>query len=191
MMTRLVLSLAALCSLAGTVIAADAPAPALPILALDPPPPPSIWKGLYVGSEIFAISRKGTKGAFGGDAFAGYDRVFPNNVVLGVQGSVGYAPNLYGHSFVRGYDFAALDARVGYAMGRLTPYLTTGLILAKANTGPGLGFSTSDSVNALLGTPGTLEAAPRVGAGVAYALTPNLSFDLGVSVGRGAAAAFP
>ena len=42
-----------------------------------------------------------------------------------------------------------------------------------------------------MGGDGGLYAAPRVGAGFAYALTPDTSVSLGVSVGRGLAGGFP
>lgn len=181
--------------LATTAAAADAPY--LPSLAVEPPPPPSIWQGLHVGSEIFAIGHLGGKGAggrgggFGGDVFAGYDTVLPNRLVLGIQGSAGYAPSLFGGSALRGYDFATVDAKLGYDLGRLMPYFTGGVLLAKPNLGPALSPSTSEAVSALLGGPGTVEAAGRVGAGVAYAITPSLSVDVGVSVIKGPPALLP
>ena len=72
-------------------------ASSLPLFAqnLQPKPQdPSIWSGLYVGSEVFAISGKGVKGGFGGGGFIGYDHVFANDVVVGVRADVGYSPSL-------------------------------------------------------------------------------------------------
>src|SRR5580692_3507695 len=100
---RPVLVLTALLALGSAVQADSPPSPALPSLALDPlAPPPSIWKGLYVGTDIFFESVKGSKGLVGGGAFIGYDKRFDNNLVLGVQASTGYAPSLFQHSGVRG-----------------------------------------------------------------------------------------
>ena len=72
-------------------------------------------------------------------------------------------------------------------MGRFTPYLAAGLIVARPVAGGGLAGSGpgADRFNDLLNGSGELYAAPRVGAGVAYALTPNTSVSFGVSVGRG------
>lgn len=176
----------------GTAAASAASLPTLPLLAADPPPPPSIWQGFHVGSEVFAISRSGGRGGgFGGDVYAGYDKALPNHFVLGVQGGVGYSPALFGQGLVKGYDFGVVDARLGYDLGRVMPYMTGGLVLARPHLGPGLSPSMSDAASALLGGTGNLDAAPRVGAGIAYAITPNLSIDVGVSVGRGPAALSP
>ena len=78
-------------------------------------------------------------------------------------------------------------------MGRFTPFATAGLIVARPVTGGNLAGTSDDGINELMNGSGSLYAAPRVGAGVAYALTPNTSVSLGVSVGRGLAsgAGFP
>ena len=81
----------------GVVRAGRRPADVVPSppasLALDPQaPPPSIWKGLYVGTDVVVAGAKGSKPFFGGDAYVGYDQHFDNNLVLGVQASTGYAP---------------------------------------------------------------------------------------------------
>ena len=46
----------------------------LPTLALNSQQALSPWTGLYAGTEVFAISRKGSKGLVGGGAFIGYNR---------------------------------------------------------------------------------------------------------------------
>ncbi len=168
-----------------------AAAPALPSMALDPQVPESLYHGLYVGTEIFGVSGRGIKGGAGGDVYAGYDRILGNGVILGLQGATGYGPALLGRPGLKGFDFGEASARVGYAMGRLTPFVTAGLLVAKPITGPGLAGNTTDSFNDLLNGSGNLIAAPRVGAGFAYALTGNTSIEFGVSVGRGLAAGFP
>ena len=185
MMRRLVLSLVGL-AWAG---AAQAATPALPTLALDPQPPSSIWNGLYVGTEIVGVSsrgfgRKGAHGGFGGAILAGYDHEFANNIVLGVQASAGYMPLAFPFGRARGYNYAATDVKVGYDMGRWMPYLTTGVVLAKPNTGPGMGYIASDSVNDLINGTANLKAAARVGAGVEYAITNTLHVGVAVSFAR-------
>jgi opacity protein-like surface antigen len=149
---------------------------------------PSIWRGLYVGSEVFATAQKGSKGAFGGAAVAGYNHVFANNVVVGVEATTGYAPYSIQHNPRQGYDFAAADVKVGYEMGRLTPYVSTGFVLAKPNFGPTPGyFGGMNAANDLFNSPGALRGAVSVGAGFDYAVNNNLSVGLGVSMiqGRG------
>ena len=64
----------------------------IPPVQVDPHPAPSIWSGLYVGSGVTFAAIKGSKGAFGGDVFAGYDKHFDNNFVLGVKFDTGFAP---------------------------------------------------------------------------------------------------
>ena len=167
--------------------AADSQAVTLPTLALDPSPPPSLWTGLYVGTEIFAISAKGHKGLIGGAVDAGYNREFANNIVLGVKGSTGFSPGWgWGrHGTFKGFDYAETSALVGYDMGRLMPYVTAGLVLDKAHFGPGNGFQGMDSFNNLFNERGDLQAAGRVGAGVVYAVTPDIHVGLEVSVVNG------
>jgi opacity protein-like surface antigen len=176
----------ALCALAWPLPPASA-ATTLPSLALDPPPPPSspsFWSGLYVGSEVFAIAGNGSKGHVGGAAQIGYDHEFANRLVVGVDAVSGYSPALFGFGPVRGFDFAATDMMVGYDMGRWMPYVTTGVVLAKPIVGPGANYvDASQSTNNLFNAPGSLRAAPTVGAGVDYAVTPNL--HVGVSVSGG------
>jgi opacity protein-like surface antigen len=167
------------------------PGKPLPTLALNPQPAPSLWTGLYVGTEVFAISRKGSKGLFGGDAFAGYDHQFANNVVLGVQASAGFAPGWSSASRFKGFDFAAADVKLGYPVGRLMPYVTAGLALEKAHLGPGGGFQGSESLNALLRQGGELHAATRVGVGVDYAVTNNLTVGVAVHAFNGAGPLVP
>ena len=113
---------------------------------------PSIWKGLYVGSDVFssAGSQRLERRSSAASAFVGYDRHFDNNLVLGIQASTGFAPFSIQHSPFKGYDYGEVSAKVGYEMGRVTPYLTTGIVLARPNGTPGAGYlSPTDSANNL------------------------------------------
>jgi opacity protein-like surface antigen len=183
---RSVLVLAALLA-AGSAAEADPAIPTLPTLALDPQaPPPSIWKGLYAGTDIFFSAGRGSKGLVGGGGFVGYERHLDNNLVLGVQASVGYAPFSLQHSPFKGYDYGELSAKVGYQMGRLTPYLTTGIALTKPNGNPGEGYlSAADSANNLFNGATNLSATGIFGGGVDYALTNNTTIGIGAVVGTG------
>ena len=192
MLARSVLAFTALCGLAAAAQADDLPAPTLPMLALNPPqlnapappPQPSPWSGLTVGTDVFAISGfgKGSKGGFGGDGFFGYDHEFADNVIVGIVASAGYAPNLLRHRSVAGYDFASTDVKVGYDMGRFMPYLTAGVALAKPNIVGHNGFtSTSDSINDLF-EGANPKAFTTVGAGFDYAVTNNVTMGVHVSV---------
>ena len=150
--------------------------------------PESIYHGLYVGTEVFGVGGHGIKGGFGGDVYGGYERLLQGGLLVGLQGSTGYSPALLGRPGLRGFDFGEASAQVAYPMGRLTPFLTAGVIVARPVTGNNLAGTSGDGIDELMNGSGSLYAAPRVGAGVAYALTPNTSVSLGVSVGRGPAA---
>ncbi|MBV9703094.1 MAG: hypothetical protein JO163_10220 [Methylobacteriaceae bacterium] len=168
---------------------------ALPTLALDPQPPPSIWSGFYVGTEMFAVAlrgAKGTKGLVGGAVTAGYNHEFANNLIVGIDTATGYAPTWFRRGPFRGFDYGAADVRIGYDLGRLTPYVTTGLVLAKPNFSPHAGyFGGSDSFNNLFNSAGDLRGSGTVGAGFDYAVTNRLHMGLGISVGTGNALVVP
>ncbi len=192
-------------ALASAALGADAP---LPTFVAVPPPsallpagtagaglstslaapladPESAWHGLYVGTEVFGVGGRGVRGGFGGDVYAGYERALQSGLVVGVQGATGYTPSILGRAGLRGFDFGEVSTQAAYPMGRFTPFLAAGLIVARPVVGGGLGGTGHDGLNELLNGSGELYAAPRVGAGVAYALTPNTSLSFGVSVGRG------
>jgi opacity protein-like surface antigen len=168
-----------------------ASAPSLPSLALDPEAP-SPWAGLYVGGEVTAAFAKGAKPGFGGAAFAGYNHEFSNNLVIGVEGSTGYEPNVFAHSPYRGFDFGETSVRVGYDMGRFMPYVTAGVVLAKpVSFGVPAYTGATDSMNALFAPGGDLRAFGTVGAGFDYAVTDKLTFGMEVRTGTGRGPVFP
>ena len=165
-----------------------APAPqTLPSLALDPQaPPPSIWKGLYVGTDLFFSGGRHQKGLVGGGGFVGYDRRFDDNLVIGVEASTGFAPFSLQHGPFRGYDYAEVSGKVGYEMGRVTPYLTAGIALARPNGAPGAGYlSPTDSANAVFNGGGGVGGSGVFGAGFDYALTGNTTIGVAAVVGTG------
>jgi opacity protein-like surface antigen len=188
---RLALAFAAL-ALAPPASAADLPTQqSLPSLAADPETQAPNWKGFYVGTELAVASFKGAKGAAGGDVFAGYDHTFDNNLVLGVRFSTGYDPWVFPSGPYRGFDFAETSVKLGYEMGRLTPYVVTGAALAwPTNFGGGLA-DPGATVNGLFAGPGALQAVGTVGAGVDYAVTNNLHVGLEAVVGNSPVGATP
>lgn len=192
MLAKAFLSAAAFCGLVVSAQADNLATPSLPVFARDPQidtpasaPQSSPWSGLTVGSEVFAVAVKGAKGGFGGAGFASYDHEFANNLIVDIEGTAGYSPNLDRYSRIKGYDFASTDITVGYDMGRLVPYFTAGVTLAKATTLDPRGFTTtSDSLNDLFAASNP-KAFTRVGAGFDYAINNHLSMGLRVSVSRG------
>ena len=126
---------------------------------------------------------KGSKPFYGGEAYVGYDHRFDNNLVLGVQASTGYAPYLAFNGPLKGFDYAEVSAKAGYEMGRLTPYLTVGVALARpTSTAPGF-FGAADSMNNVFNGSTDLAASGVIGAGFDYAINNNTSVGLLAKVG--------
>lgn len=186
----------ALCGLGLPARADDTPAapptattPKLPSFAMNPQAPwtaagepaTSPWTGFYVGSEVFAASVKGKKGLAGGSAFVGYNREFENNLVLGIEGSAGFAANSFKHGPYVGYDFAATNMKLGYDMGRLLPFVTAGFAFAKPTSSRFSGAG--DSLNDLFNSSSNIRGAGMVGAGFDYMVTDKLTVGVAVSAG--------
>ena len=173
--------------------AAANPQTTLPSLAADPQTQAPNWSGFYVGAGVEGSFAKGAKSAFGGDVYAGYDHVFDNNVVLGARFSTGFSPWAVPGSRFQGMDFAETSVKMGYEMGRLTPYVMTGVALARpAFSGGGIA-NMSDSLNGVFGGPGELQAVGTAGVGFDYAITNNLHVGMEATVthGQGGPALLP
>lgn len=187
------LSLLLACGIGTQAHAAASPAaanldqPSLPTFALTAPPTdPSPWAGLYLGTEVFGISGgKGVKGGFGGGGYAGYNRELDNGIVVGVQGSVGYIPGLYKHAAVTGWSYGATDVTVGYDMGRLMPFVTAGVGLARPHFRSSGYGGVNNAANDLFNSTGDLRAFETVGAGFAYKVTERLTVELAVQAFHG------
>ena len=172
---------------AAPALAADLPNQAsssLPSLAADPVTQAPSWSGFYVGAGVEAVAFKGAKAQFGGDVYGGYDRRFDNNVVLGVRFSTGYSPWAFPGGAYRGFNFGEADVKLGYAMGRLTPYVIAGAALARPSYGADFG-DLGQSVNGLFSGPGAVQAGGTAGFGFDYALTNNVTVALEARVSNG------
>jgi opacity protein-like surface antigen len=172
---------------AAPALAADLPnltASSLPSLAADPQTQAPNWSGFYVGAGVDVVSFKGAKAQAGGEVFGGYDHRFDNNVVLGVRFSTGYSPWALPSGPYRGFSFGETDVKLGYAMGRLTPYVVTGVALARPSYGADFG-DLSQSVNGLFSGPGAVQAVGTAGVGFDYALTNNITVGLEARVSNG------
>src|ERR1700722_758766 len=112
---------ALLAAFSAPALAADLPT--LPSTAISQPAEPD-WKGFYIGSGVSFSAVKGAKGQVGGDIFAGYDHVYSNGVVLGVQFDTGYDPWVLSKN-MKGFDFATTSVKLGYRKGSLTHSLGT------------------------------------------------------------------
>ena len=168
-------------ALPAAAFAADLPN--LPSTAAAQPAEPD-WSGFYIGSGVSLSTLRGAKGQIGGDIFAGYDHVFSNGVVLGVQFDTGYDPWVLPNR-MRGFDFATGSVKLGYEMGRFTPWVTTGVGLAKTtNFGSGLP-NADNSINGLFSGPGAVQPVGSVGVGIDYAVTNNLHVGVEAYVNNG------
>ena len=131
-MPRVVLIIAASIAVAVPARAADLPAvPAnaagpssasdVPAIGIDPSTA-DFWRGFYVGSGVTASFAKGAKGAWGGDAYAGYGHAFSNGMTIGVEFDSGYAPWASPSGRFKGFDYAESEVKLGYEMGKFTPF---------------------------------------------------------------------
>ena len=175
---------ATLCLKAAPAAAADLPTapanyPALGPGAADVAPDP--WAGLSVSAGISVWGGKGIKGGVGGETDLTYEHAFDNGIMLGVQASTGYMPFLQtspGFSQFTGSAFAGGSAIVGYNLGRVTPYLISGVDFVRATRFTGGAFNASDAVNSVFSGPGAVQAVGTFGVGVNYRLTSNFSMGL-------------
>jgi opacity protein-like surface antigen len=172
---------------AAPALAADLPsrtASSLPSLAADPQTQAPNWSGFYVGAGVNVVSFKGAKAQAGGEVFGGYDHRFDNNVVLGVRFTTGYSPWAFPTGPYRGFSFGETDVKLGYAMGRLTPYVLAGAALARLSYGADFG-DLSQSVNGLFSGPGAVQAVGTAGVSFDYAVTNNITVGLEARVSNG------
>jgi opacity protein-like surface antigen len=144
------------------------------------------WHGFYVGSGVTGSFAKGAKGAFGADGYAGYDHRFDNGLVLGAQFNAGYMPWASTNPQYKGFDYAGAEVKLGYEMGRFTPYVMTGVALTKGSSWGGAP-APGEALNALFSAPGALQANGFAGAGVQYQVTDKLSVGVETFVGNGPA----
>jgi opacity protein-like surface antigen len=179
------LSAAAISPAAAADLPSATPTPAYTIspdeTAIDP------WHGLYVGTGVTSSFAKGAKSAWGGEAYGGYDHRFDNGLVLGAEFSTGYMPWASSDPRYKGFDYASAEAKLGYEMGRVTPYVLAGVALTKGSLyasapDPGASF------NALFSGPGAYQAQGYMGAGVEYQVNDRTKISVEGYVGQGASA---
>jgi outer membrane immunogenic protein len=187
---RTLLAAAAIACLAAPALADDAQAPKLPTFAAYGPDgygpsaaSPSPWAGLYAGSEVIASMGRHSKGHVGGDVFIGYRRALPDNFIIAFEARAGFSPSLFRDTRFSGYNFAETSVKIGYQMGRLTPFVTASAGFARPNIRGASYSGANDSINALFASGPDLRAFGTVGAGFDYAVTNNLSVGLAVSAG--------
>jgi outer membrane immunogenic protein len=135
--------------------------------------PPFSWTGFYAGingggafgrSNWNGIGAFDTRGAMVGGT-VGYNWQMPNNFVVGVEGDVDWTNNRGSTACGVGLTcetkndwLGTARGRVGYAFGRVLPYVTGGLAVGniKANVA---GVGSTDTTNAGWTVGGGVEAA--------------------------------
>lgn len=156
----------------------------IPPLTVDPNPAPSMWQGLYVGTGVTFAAIKGQKGAFGGDVYAGYDHEFQNNLVLGLKFDTGFAPFASTYPRFTGFDYAMGSVKLGYDLGRITPFVYAGGGLARATAFSSELPDAAATINGVFGQgPGFGVAA--FGAGFDYRVTNNVTVSVSAGVMNG------
>lgn len=195
-MKKFLLAATALTAMSGAAVAADLPyrraAPA-PVAAYVPPV--FTWTGFYVGLNAggavggdFTVSDptgsiSNRMGGFLVGGTVGYNYQLMNNIVLGLEGDIGYADigaSSSGNAFgAAGYTAKAgidgylgtIRGRLGYAMGPWLFYATGGWAFSEARVSTTayapFGYGISSSTKGVNGY--------TVGGGVEYAVNPNLS----------------
>ncbi|TDR84546.1 outer membrane protein [Enterovirga rhinocerotis] len=195
-MKKFLLAATALTAMSGVALAADLPyrraAPA-PIAAYVPPA--FTWTGFYVGLNAggavggdFTVSDptgsiSDRMGGFLVGGTIGYNYQLTNNIVLGIEGDLGYADigagssgsaiNGVGYSTKAGIDgyLGTIRGRLGYAHGPWLFYATGGWAFSEARVSTTayapIGYSVGSATKGINGY--------TVGGGVEYAVNPNLS----------------
>lgn len=179
---RSILTITGLFAFAATA-AAQTVAP-LPSLALDPIRPAPGWSGFYMGSEMSVLSGKHVRNGVGAAVYGGYRARLDNNVVVALEAGVGRTPILTRRGVWEGAGYGFARAKVGYEIGRLTPYVTaTGALIRPDGrfAAPGA----PDPVNALFSGEGRLRGASSVGAGFDYQINNNVTVGLSVNAVQG------
>lgn len=130
------------------------------------------WLDGYFDASTLAPGANPLEGDIDGASlglFAGYNKQFNNNLVLGLDASVDYNWNETTMSSVFG-DIdgktewqGAVRGRVGYAVDRALIYVAAGYAVTRA-----------EAENAFLGTTGATYHGYTVGAGVDYAVTDRI-----------------
>lgn len=109
---------------------------------------------------------------------AGYNRQLSNHVVLGIEADASFpspvdAPRLTPAPFNTTLDYVGtVRGRIGYAFGRLLPYVTGGFAWGHSHV------NINDGGSTVVSSPGQNQAGWTAGAGVEFAVSGNWSARL-------------
>jgi high affinity Mn2+ porin len=152
------------------------------------------WTGFYIGGHVGygagslgpgtnPIPEQGSPfppsltGLIGGYQ-AGYNKQFPNHIVLGVEADASFgsppdAPRLAPAPFNATLDYiGTVRGRIGYAFGPWMPYVTGGFAWGHSHV------NLNDSAGDVIAAPGQIQPGWTAGAGVEFAVSGNWSAKL-------------
>jgi high affinity Mn2+ porin len=152
------------------------------------------WTGFYLGGHVgygggglgpgsHPLPEQGVflphsvTGLIGGYQ-VGYNRQLPNGIVLGIEADASFTspldvPRLTPAPFNATIDYAGTArGRVGYAFGRLLPYVTGGVAWGHSHV------DVNDGGGNVVSSPGQTQLGWTAGAGVEYAVSGNWSARL-------------
>lgn len=193
-MMRLLVATAALAALPLAGQAADLGAPRTPVAAAIAAPAFS-WSGFYVGADI-GYWTSSTNIYLPGPTFngspnpqgiklgahLGYRHQYANNVVVGIEGDLSWLGGTFREATMAGslnlwrvratWD-GSLRATLGYALDRALIYTTGGVSLIESR---GCAINAPGTACVIPGVDlGGTRVGWTVGAGLAYAISPNVS----------------
>ncbi len=122
-----------------------------------------------------------------GDPFAasappsGYDFRIGKNLLLGVDSSSGLSPGFAMGGISSAFDMSSTRVKLGYDLGRLTPYVSAGFGEVRPLGIGGSAFSAASNPFPAAANPFSAPTTTSVGAGFDYALTDKVTIGVGVS----------
>ncbi len=143
-----------------------------------------------VGNSLFATRPIVPFGYTGGSLFSngtslGYAGKIDDKVLLGIQSSSGNFPFALSGTPLNTVEYSATNVRLGYDMGKFTPYVASSIATAKPAFGPGAGFTSPFEINTNLQNPAfNQRTSASVGAGFNYSVTDNIHIGAGVNIGN-------
>ena len=173
-MARLIIAGLAVCGLAAPACAFEYVSGGLPTFAQE--------SGALTAGAAGSLTRTGSFRDFPGFTTSGSSLRISNNLTLGVSTTAGSTPFSFGTGAMRGFDLSSTSVKLGYDIGRLTPFISASISSMQQRAVPGLptGFNTTGDLLAGRSDPKT---SASVGAGFNYAISDSLQVGVSASFG--------
>ncbi len=144
--------------------------------------------GTTGSNKLFGAPAFNSAGVFANNTTTGFtgklDRI-DEKLLLGVQSSSGTMPFALSGTPLRGLDYNATTVKLGYDMGKFTPFVSTSIVSAKPAFGLGTGFASPFETNTNLQNPAfNARTGASVGAGFNYEVTNSFNIRAGVTIGN-------